>query len=668
MKNFENNDAPRLISLFSGAGGLDLGFVRAGFKVVAANEYDSSIWETYEKNHEAPLIKGDIRKIASDEFPDCDGIIGGPPCQSWSEAGSLRGIDDPRGQLFYEYIRLLKDKKPKFFLAENVSGMLAKRHSDAVKNIIALFEEAGYDVYIELLNSADFGVPQDRKRVFYVGIRKDLSCKFEFPKPLKDKIPLSKAIGDLQDTALPAKATNKTNGDDCHVSNHEYMTGGFSSIFMSRNRVRSWDEQSFTIQAGARHAPIHPQAPKMVFIEQDKREFVKGKEDLYRRLSVRECARIQTFPDSFKFYYKDLSDAYKMIGNAVPVRLAEVIAEAIKCSLENATGNNLRTRKNDAKRMSLSNQNGRALEAAYLLTFTAFAQQYNKNIVVDKNSSYHVVKTAWEATTPDKQKKFLTSATAGLNAILDAEPMIFGGGSDDLEVRIQPDQAGRAGDVRDILVIRSTLGWEIGLSVKNNHFAAKHSRLSRKLDFGAEWFGIPCSQEYWDDINPIFKYLSEEKEKGTVWSEVPAKEDDIYMPLLNAFLAEINRSYATHSSTLPRNMAEYLIGKFDFYKAIGVNKKRLTKVQPYNLRGTLNKPAGAKTPKLVIPISPLPSRIISTGFKPGFKNTVEVFMDEGWQFSFRIHSAETNVEASLKFDVQIIGMPANIICIDYKWE
>ena len=329
-----NNPAPRLISLFSGAGGLDLGFIRAGFNIVAANEYDSSIWETYEKNHEAPLIKGDIRKISSDEFPECDGIIGGPPCQSWSEAGSLRGIDDPRGQLFFEYIRLIKDKKPKFFLAENVSGMLAKRHSEAVQNIVKHFEEAGYDVYIELLNASNFGVPQDRKRVFYVGIRKDLGIKFNFPEPMTNKISLSKAIGDLKDTALPALATNKTNGDNCIVSNHEYMIGGFSSIFMSRNRVRAWDEQSFTIQAGGRHAPIHPQAPKMTFIEQNKREFVKGKEELYRRLSVRECARIQTFPDSFEFHYKDLADAYKMIGNAVPVRLAYVIAKAIKFALD----------------------------------------------------------------------------------------------------------------------------------------------------------------------------------------------------------------------------------------------------------------------------------------------------------------------------------------------
>ena len=333
----ENTQTLRLISLFSGAGGLDLGFINAGFDIVVANEYDRSIWETYEKNHNIPLIKDDIRKIKSDDFPDCDGIIGGPPCQSWSEAGSLRGIEDPRGQLFFEYIRLIKDKKPKFFLAENVSGMLAKRHNEAVKNIVNHFEEAGYDVYIELLNAADFGVPQDRKRVFYVGIRKDLGITFSFPKPLLpqiERIPLSKAIGDLQDTAIPALATNKTNGNNCIVSNHEYMIGGFSSIYMSRNRVRAWDEQSFTIQAGGRHAPIHPQAPKMTFIEKDKREFVKGKEDLYRRLSVRECARIQTFPDSFKFYYNDLSDAYKMIGNAVPVRLAYVIAKAIKSAIE----------------------------------------------------------------------------------------------------------------------------------------------------------------------------------------------------------------------------------------------------------------------------------------------------------------------------------------------
>lgn len=154
-----------IISLFSGAGGLDLGFEKAGFNVVAANEYDKTIWETYEKNHNTSLIKGDICNIPSSTFPECDGIIGGPPCQSWSEAGSLKGIEDPRGQLFYQYIRILTDKKPKFFLAENVKGMMAKRHNVAVENIVSQFEDAGYDVYIHLLNASNYGVPQDRKRV-----------------------------------------------------------------------------------------------------------------------------------------------------------------------------------------------------------------------------------------------------------------------------------------------------------------------------------------------------------------------------------------------------------------------------------------------------------------------------------------------------------------------
>ena len=323
----------KVISLFSGAGGLDLGFEEAGFEIEWANEFDKSIWETYEKNHSNYLDKRDIRKIPLNEIPECDGIIGGPPCQSWSEAGACKGINDDRGKLFYEFIKILKDKKPKFFVAENVSGMLAEKHKDAVQNFIKMFKEAGYDVNLYLVNAADYGVPQDRKRVFYIGFREDLNIKFEFPKPLSKKVNLREAIGDLQDTAIPALEKNKTNGVYCKFPNNEYMTGGFSTIYMSRNRVRTWDEQSFTIQAGGRHAPIHPQAPKMIFVEKNKREFVKGKEDLYRRLTVRECARIQTFPDSFKFYYTDVADGYKMVGNAVPVKLANIVANAIKNSL-----------------------------------------------------------------------------------------------------------------------------------------------------------------------------------------------------------------------------------------------------------------------------------------------------------------------------------------------
>jgi DNA (cytosine-5)-methyltransferase 1 len=329
-----------IVSFFAGAGGLDLGFNNSGFNTIWANEYDKDIWETYEKNHTNTVLdRRSITSISSSEIPDCDGIIGGPPCQSWSEAGALRGIKDHRGQLFFDFIRILKDKQPMFFLAENVSGMLIPRHAEALEVIKGLFIDCGYNLSFKLLNVSDFGVPQDRKRVFFIGYRKDLGIKFEFPKEitLVNKRTLRETIGDLENFAIPAKKNNKTNGNDCLIPNHEYMTGGFSSIYMSRNRVRAWDEVSFTIQAGGRHAPIHPQAPKMKLIEQDLRVFMPGEENKYRRLSVRECARIQTFPDSFKFYYNNIADGYKMIGNAVPVKMAEVLAQQIKKDLMKIT-------------------------------------------------------------------------------------------------------------------------------------------------------------------------------------------------------------------------------------------------------------------------------------------------------------------------------------------
>ena len=319
-----------LVSLFTGAGGLDLGFKNAGFNTIWANEYDKAIWDTFSLNFsDVHLDKRSITAIDTSEIPPCVGIIGGPPCQSWSEAGALRGIEDARGKLFYEYIRILEAKQPLFFLAENVSGILMERHRPAFKNILKQFRAMGYNVSYELLNSHDYGVPQARKRVIIVGYHKSMGKSFEFPKPIGDKPNLRDAIGDMGEPEPSTEKNRANNPEDLEFLNHEYMTGGFSTIYMSRNRVRSWDEPSFTIQAGGRHAPIHPKAPKMLPVETDKKKFVPGKEDLYRRLSVRECARIQTFPDSFEFVYKGIGDGYKMIGNAVPVNMAFHIARAI---------------------------------------------------------------------------------------------------------------------------------------------------------------------------------------------------------------------------------------------------------------------------------------------------------------------------------------------------
>ena len=331
-----------IISLFSGCGGLDLGFEKAGFNISVANEFDKTIWATFKANHpNTYLIEGDVRNINKADIAEhlngeVDGIIGGPPCQSWSVAGSLKGIKDARGQLFFDYIRILKEFRPKFFLAENVNGMLANRHNEAVQNILKMFEEAGYDVSLTLVNAKDYGVAEERKRVFYIGFRKDLDIKFTFPKGSttedSKKITLRDAIWDLQETAVPAG--NKNHHNPNAINNNEYFTGTYSSRFMSRNRVKGWDEQAYTVQASGRQCQLHPQAPKMEKVGTDAFKFVTGKEYLYRRMTIREIARVQGFPDDFKFIYDKTNDAYKMIGNAVPVNLAFEVATAIRMHLE----------------------------------------------------------------------------------------------------------------------------------------------------------------------------------------------------------------------------------------------------------------------------------------------------------------------------------------------
>lgn len=321
-----------IISLFSGAGGLDLGFEKAGFHTIIANEYDKNICPTFRANFpNTTLIEGDIRNLDTSLFPkNVTGIIGGPPCQSWSEAGTLKGIEDKRGQLFYEYIRILKAVQPLFFVAENVSGMLAKRHSEAVQSFMQLFDEAGYNVNLKMLNANDFDVPEDRDRVFYIGFRKDLNINdYQYPKPTGKNPTLRDAIWDLKDSVIPAKGNNKTNGSACLVPNHEYFVGSYSPIFMSRNRVRKWNEPGFTVQASGRQCQLHPQAPTMIKIESNRQIFAPGSEHLYRRMSVREVARVQSFPDNFKFIYDSVDYGYKMIGNAVPVNLAYHVALSI---------------------------------------------------------------------------------------------------------------------------------------------------------------------------------------------------------------------------------------------------------------------------------------------------------------------------------------------------
>lgn len=333
----------KIASLFSGCGGLDLGFEQAGFKIMYANDNDKDVWETYEKNNRIPIDKRSLFDIPSSDIPDVDGIIGGPPCQSWSLAGSMKGINDKRGELFYEYIRIIKAKFPKFFVAENVPGIVSKTHKIEFEKILSEMEKLGYTVSYNLYDARNYGVPQERKRIIIVGYRKNLGLSFVPPVHTNSKsiyqaldgnalpkwINLREAISNLPD-AVPALDKNKPN-PMVKFPNHEYLIGTFSTIYMSRNRKKTWDEQSFTIQAGGRHAPLHPDSCPMEKVETD--QWVLSGTN-YRRLTVRETARIQTFPDDFIFYYKNVSQGYKMVGNAVPVKLSFNIARKISMDMK----------------------------------------------------------------------------------------------------------------------------------------------------------------------------------------------------------------------------------------------------------------------------------------------------------------------------------------------
>lgn len=313
-----------------------------------------------------------------------------------------------------------------------------------------------------------------------------------------------------------------------------------------------------------------------------------------------------------------------------------------------------------------SNNQGRAYEYICILTLCDEIKKV-RPAIIQENSALKANANAWNSITPFLQNVLSESAKATTNTIFDMEPMLLENGEDLVVLTCQTDKEGKEGDVRDIVITRKDVKWEIGLSIKHNHFAVKHSRLGKSLDFGDKWFNVPCSQEYWNEIKLIFDYLSEQKKLDKKWSELPSKDKQVYVPLLQAFMREIIKSNSIDSN-VPRKMVEYLLGEFDFYKVISIDSKRITQIQTYNLHGKLNQATCSNKPKIKIPIASLPTRIVSFHFKPNSTNTVELYMDGGWQFNFRIHNASTKVETSLKFDIQIVGMPATIISINCSWS
>ncbi len=306
-----------------------------------------------------------------------------------------------------------------------------------------------------------------------------------------------------------------------------------------------------------------------------------------------------------------------------------------------------------------SNNQGRAYEYAWFLALEQKLSVFKK-VIVDKQNGFNACYKAYESLEKSLQERYLESAKQGVLLLLDCEPLlseVIGSSQNEITLSLQKDKLGEIGDVRDILIYFDRFC--IGLSIKHNHDAVKHSRLSKDLDFGEKWLGVRVSQNYKDTIKPLFERLENAKKEGMLWRDFPNKEQEIYAPLLQAFKKEILRIDENKKNKVPQKMVEYLLGKYDFYKAILLEREQKTKLEAYHFNNTLNRSVKNK-PKRIIPLSKLPTRMIYFDFKPKSFNTLELVLNEGWSFSLRIHNASSRVEPSLKFDIKLLSKPESV--------
>lgn len=316
--------------------------------------------------------------------------------------------------------------------------------------------------------------------------------------------------------------------------------------------------------------------------------------------------------------------------------------------------------------MPTQTEAGKAFEFSLLEElFKALKPFRSVEITFDK--AYEKAKSCFNLFPTLERRKYDLASTAAVKHLFELEPRLSQptSSNDKIELSIVLDQQGMEGDVRDILIIRKLLDWEIGISAKNHHKAVKHSRLSDQIDFGKKWVGIFCSEFYFHSIQPIFDELRLHRKKGMRWSQVPKKEETIYYPILKSFIKELLRIEAGYSSKVSPRLLQYLIGSKDFYKVVKGNNT--TTIQGFNLNGTLNRPAREIKPNIKISKPKLPTRIIELDFKKGSQNTAILTCDQGWQLSFRIHNASSRVEPSLKFDINLISHPESLYVHHIPW-
>ncbi len=318
--------------------------------------------------------------------------------------------------------------------------------------------------------------------------------------------------------------------------------------------------------------------------------------------------------------------------------------------------------------MALSNtEYGKAYEYACLIAIREhLSGKTDSDITIQESDALQTAKTAFEkAKKEGLSDKLVKAANAAARVIIRLEPQLeYGNGS--LTLVIQTDAQGIAGDVRDVVCVRRAGGWEIGISCKHNHHAVKHSRLSATIDFGQEWVGVPCSQQYFDAVVPLFNELRDMRANAVgngksipLWNDIPDKAERYYLPVLNAFLTELKR-LADNNPDVPSKLIEYLLGRYDFYKVITDDRHKTTRVEAINIAGNLNKSANGHRSIVDVAKLKLPTRFYHMGFVPDSDNKLEIVCDEGWTLTMRIHNASSKIEPSLKFDVQLVSLPSSI--------
>ncbi|MHB1908203.1 MAG: DNA cytosine methyltransferase [Nitrososphaerales archaeon] len=329
------NDRIRVASLFSGAGGGDLGLVggftflrrrynKTRFEIVFANDLNRYCIETYNKNFDAVAFHGDICGLSSEDVPDHDLLVGGFPCQPFSITvagviGQRRGIQDGRGRLFLEMARIIRDKRPRSFIAENVKGIISSNQGRDFRVILRAFSNIGYNVTWKVLNAADFGVPQRRERVFIVGTREDVGRAFLFPEPTHNE----KGTNGLKKWVPLSRVLDYSVGDDKKYKFSERAVLGLirSNKAFNKGRTQKLDQPCATVSAHLAKVSLNGTDPVI--------QTPKGG---FRRLTTGEAAKIQSFPTSFKFAGSDVV-RYRQIGNAIPPVLLWHIGKSIEAQI-----------------------------------------------------------------------------------------------------------------------------------------------------------------------------------------------------------------------------------------------------------------------------------------------------------------------------------------------